>query len=94
MQVRIDNNQTCRTTSCCGSFHAYFAQDSLSNTAYMRGPFESKGHHCLMLFELHRSLVLLRNRAREFRREVSQSRPAGFTGRRNHGSQSKDKAQS
>jgi hypothetical protein len=40
-----------------------------------------------MLFELHRSLILLRNRAREYRREVAQSRSLGISGRRRPGGQ-------
>ena len=40
-----------------------------------------------MLFELHRSLILLRNRAREYRREVSQSRATGTFARRRRGGQ-------
>jgi hypothetical protein len=50
-----------------------------------------------MLFELHRSLILLRNRAREYRREVSQSRSMGISGRRRRGGQpaaSKDNGES
>ncbi|CAM3347821.1 hypothetical protein MYCO108962_15775 [Mycobacterium colombiense] len=41
-----------------------------------------------MLFELHRSLILLRNRAREYRREVAESRAAGVSARRRRGGQS------
>jgi hypothetical protein len=35
-----------------------------------------------MLFELHRSLILLRNRAREYRHEAAQLRSKGISGRR------------
>ncbi|MGV0040112.1 hypothetical protein ACRU43_02755 [Mycobacterium colombiense] len=41
-----------------------------------------------MLFELHRSLILLRNRAREYRREVVESRSAGVYARRRRRDQS------
>ncbi|MCV7246599.1 hypothetical protein H7J83_28450 [Mycobacterium mantenii] len=50
-----------------------------------------------MLFELHRSLILLRNRAREIRDEVSESRSVRSSGRRRRGSRSvtpKDDTQS
>lgn len=59
------------------TLHAYFAQDSPLSVACIAAPLMSVGHHRLMLFELHRSLLLLRNRARELRHEVSQPRSMG-----------------
>lgn len=46
----------------------------------------SVGHHWFVLFELHRSLLLLRNRARELRHGISEPWSVGAFDEQHHAS--------